>query len=66
MLKNTKLIYKMEYYQESLSSHRANYHNYSYDVSNWVSQYNKAMFPVFLIQKIIKAILLVIILKLWG
>lgn len=56
----------MEYYQESLSSHPVNYHNYSYDTSNWVSQYNKAMFPLFLIQKIIKAILLVIILKLWG
>jgi len=55
----------MEYYQDSYP-HPIKYYNYTYDTSNWLSQYNKAMFPVFLIQKIIKAILLVIILKLWG
>lgn len=56
---------KMEYYQQP-PSYPVNYYNYSYSTSDWVSKYNKAMFPVFTIQTVIKAILLVLIFKLWG
>jgi hypothetical protein len=55
----------MDYYHQT-PTHPVNYYNYSYSTSDWVSKYNKAMFPVFTIQTIVKAILLFLIFKLWG
>ena len=51
----------MEYEQRHM--HSVNYHNYSYHTSEWLTKYNEAMFPVFTIQTIIKAILLIIIFR---